>query len=491
MTYSHGNLVKAACLSAAFVSAPLLEAHAQNSPTIVGTSRTLNNSNGNPVTTYGYDQIGQPHINVVGPGTLAIRVYPTIGTDVRRPTRNYAFSYQLDGSILEVSNLTSRMNSGFTTPLRRGDEVGSPSELQINIIGEGNHSFTPLSPNGFIEVVGFTPTPAPVPLPVRLPTPTLTGSASGNVGSSLNFRLNQCASGCLVRAISPTNQSVMLTPDPSGSVTLQLTTRGTYQLSIIRDGAIAGQPTSVVANEISQEHNPQVDEHSHPRFSAEFFGTALLPHAETPFGIESLLDVQYHHVLSPKLTIDAGLYGGLNLLGLNTADQQANLTLPWGSAIGGIAYDINHNNRISAAVFAGYQHASLSSTYSLGFNSTNAGNVLIGGRVEYHGQYVRALIEGSNNFYAPVDLRLGYVIPRTWTRNVNPVLWVGASLLREPTETRNSIYINGSELSPHIYGFASIPIYRIGSVVPSLLVGGGATTAGVIGINFGLKVELF
>ena len=96
------------------------------------------------------------------------------------------------------------------------------------------------------------PTPAPVvPEPsVVIPStnsstdtnastfvPTFEGPDSGNLGNFVVLQVDDCPD-CQVRIISPDGSIVVLTPDSSGAVRLNLNLAGRYNAALLRNGQV-------------------------------------------------------------------------------------------------------------------------------------------------------------------------------------------------------------------------------------------------------------
>jgi hypothetical protein len=143
--------------------------------------------------------------------------------------------------------------------------------------------------------------------------------------------------------------------------------------------------------------------------------------------------------------------------------------------------------------FVGYQSGSSETTGNNRTVNDSEGAAAFGLRAFYENRYLVAMIEGSSRFADVGRLQVGVRIPRTWVSDVSPVVSISARLLRTPTfdsaAQRVDLNQSGNAFAFGILG--TIPLYRFGSVVPSLHVGGEVTTSGVFGFTGGLRVDVF
>ena len=184
------------------------------------------------------------------------------------------------------------------------------------------------------------------------------------------------------------------------------------------------------------------------------------------------------------LLVGAGaVYDALSVTTPNRDVSVSNLA-PFGSV--GLRLRFG-SNLFSAQVFAGASVLSVSENNS----APNQGEVLplFGGSVSYRGRFVYANASGSNAPFNPLNIEIGTPIIPSWVRDAKISVGLSYSLVNTPSISGRTLDLTNPD---HLVGVsASVPIYRIGRVLPSLTVNGGYLLGeGEFSFGAGVQVQV-
>jgi hypothetical protein len=383
-----------------------------------------------------------PVISVEGPAVVTMRFYPLVNpADADQQTHrvNYTLRYTVDGGApVEQAGLATEISQIASADTARldltGFAVGTPHELRIPLEA-GSHRVSVTYPNGFLEIVSaVAPAPEPAVVVPQQPQP---------------------------RPDQPPQQA---SPEPEHPAT--------SPIASIRSTGALNYERLWLSDLGSTRNSGSIDE----------------------------LDVLYRHRFGDNFGLFVGPH--LNLYTTGTSDPAARTDILMGNAalMAGVAFYAGEHTFYLAG-FGGLQAVSTDLTLADGRNRSGVDYMGgFGGRLGYDwNNIIGASAELSNNPFNPGTFRLRVAIPYSWVRDARPTLDVSLRwlhLLRpNPTDAEGSGILDENNLL--LRANALVPIWRLGPVVPSALVGfqydtslGVADTAGRADLLLGGAVSL-
>ena len=169
----------------------------------------------------------------------------------------------------------------------------------------------------------------------------------------------------------------------------------------------------------------------------------------------------------------------LSSFGLAQESSLANTDLRSVDAMPMIGISLNKGKHTAfARGIAGYRlmHRKIDSMQGKGSEVEQTHSYALGGQIGYsYGHAIQAMISGSNNPFNPLSAKIHGSLPWGWVKGAHPsieadVLWLHSLSAYEEAGRAGGVHLNVKNVFAH--ATAGVPIWKIGPVIPSLLVSG-------------------